>query len=334
MENDISVAFLPDNIQQCFLELFNEAIKLRGKNYYNDALYTISNYLSNNISNNTFDYVIEKHPGVNKYNLRQMAFAKSLELNYYRLKKDIDIDIRRALLLKNLCDSFVESVVNGSDTIVTRPSDNIYILNDAYLYLSHPSTYRYNSVKTFKEDGFDEIVASLYGFTKFDHIKQLSQELPRKEVLFENLIEETIHSIERKQFDNNTPPVFNYAYYKNCKNTLNDNKIIYQDIVDNFNKNNNLDDNDIISMMEMITSILNYKEDVVLPSGNKMPFYDDEKHLLEEINMASDDKEKIINLYKIRRSLILKIIVSCIFDISKEDILKYSFEFNNNKKID
>ena len=336
MENDINVVFLPDNIQECFLDLLDEALNKCGKDHYNDAIYSIINYLSND-KNKMFDYVLTKYPEVTKYQIKQMALSKFLEINYYRIKKDIPVDWNRAILVKKICDAFIETVgylLNHSAFAISK-SDSFFVINDAYIYLKHLSnTYKNSVIKDCIDDGFDEIVSAFYGFTKFDNLKQLSEEQSKKEEILGELIRETMNCIEKKQFSNDTPPLFNSAYYSNCKKALNDDKDIYQNIVDNFIDNSNLYDNDYILIMEMVTSILNYKKDVVLPSGKKMPLSDDEIYLLEEINMASDDKEKIIKLYEAMKNMILKTIVSCIFDIDKEDILKFNFEFNNNKKID
>lgn len=45
---DNKVSFISENVQQCFLDLFEEGFKKCGYNNYNDAIHSISHYLMTN----------------------------------------------------------------------------------------------------------------------------------------------------------------------------------------------------------------------------------------------------------------------------------------------
>lgn len=335
MDNDIS--FISENIQRCFKEMFEEGFKKCGYKNYNDTVHTISNYLMNNSNNKMYDYVLEKYPGVSRKLINQMVIAKFLEFNYYRIKKDIAIDYNRAMLVKGFFDSIITTAAFGVGRSMVGISvkDSIPIISDAYLYLSHLSdTYSINAIKSGKEDDFDDFISSIYPFCKMDYALNSEENLSRKEIILGNLVEKIIDEIERVQFKNDIIPTFNSMYRQNNKmiieeysdDSIND---ISSRIIDGFNEIP-LQNDDCILIMEMVISILSVKKDI------DMDISHDEVELLDQITSINDDKKKLVDFYRNNRDKIIKVFINNYFDILKQDILKYEFNFNKskNKKID
>ena len=334
---DNNITFISENIQNCFKELFAEGFKKCGYKNYNDTVHTISNYLMPNPNNKTFDYVLEKYPGVSKRMIIQMVITKFLELNYYRIKKDIVIDYKRATLVKGFLDSIVTSAAFGVNRAMVGISikDLIPIISDAYLYLSHLSdTYSINACKDGKEDNFGDLVSTLYPLCKMDYVLNSEDNLSRKEIILGNIVEKIIDEIERVQFKNDIIPTFNSMYRQNNKMIIeeysdNSSNDICSRIIDGFN-DVPLENDDCILIMEMVVSILSEKKDM------DMDLTSNESKILKHINHIRDNRNKLIEYYRINRDNIIKVFINNYFDIPKQDILKHDINFNKakNKKID
>lgn len=287
-----------------------------------------------NSKSKMYDHVFEKYPGVTRKLVNQMIVAKFLEFNYYRAKKDIVIDINRVVLLKNFIESVIlaaELRVRGS-MVGLNVKDSIHLINDAYLYLSHLSdTYSINAMKDGKEDAFDELVSAIYPFSRIDHALKSEENLSRKEILLGNLVEKIIDEVERVQFNNDITPTFNYMYRQNNKMIINNNNSddsnnICTGIINSFS-DIPLNNDDVISMVEMALSILFFKKDMDIELSSE------EKEILNSINLIKDNKEKLITYYNANRDKIIKVFINNFFDVQKEDIFKYEFGFKK-KKID
>lgn len=331
---DNKVSFISETVQQCFLDLFEEGFKKCGYKNYNDAIHSISHYLMINSKSKMYDHVFEKYPGVTRKLVNQMIVSKFLEFNYYRAKKNIVIDINRIILLNDFIESVIlaaELNIKGS-LVGLSPKDSIPLISDAYLYLSHLSdTYSINAMKDGKEDALGDIIAAIYPFSRIDHALNSESNLSRKEILLGNLVEKIIDEVEKIQFNNDITPTFNYMYRQNNKMIINNNNLddpnnIYTEIINGFS-NMPLNNDDVISMIEMALSILYLKKDI----DSELSL--EEKDILNSINLIKDDKEKLIAFYNINRDKIIKVFINNFFDVQKEDIFKYEFGFKK-KKID
>ena len=75
-----------------------------------------------------------------------------------------------------------------------------------------------------------------------------------------------------------------------------------------------LNNDDVISMVEMALSILFFKKDMDIELSSE------EKEILNSINLIKDNKEKLINYYNTNRDKIIKVFINNFFDVQKEDI--------------
>lgn len=334
MKENNKTSFLSDNIRDCFLEIFDKAFYKCGETFYNISLHSVVNYLIDPDSI-AYNNVLQKYPDVNKKLINQMVYAKFMELNYYRIKNDIMIDNKRASLLKEATAEFV-SIINqgvGKGRIHLSVDDASIIVNDAYLYSIHfLDDFSKNIIKDNKEDCFDEIVSIFYPLTRIDHIENLIDPTSEKEDIYGKLYTETINSIERNQFNNNETPIPSVYYYKRCKKIL-DRENLYEDIINNFIKKISLDYNEIIYVMEMANSILDFKSSYINDLDIKIAMTDEEKLLLKQLKMIVNDRDKNLILFNSRKNTILRILISNIFVFNKNDFFNFDFDFNiNNSK--
>lgn len=112
----------------------------------------------------------------------------------------------------------------------------------------------------------------------------------------------------------------------NNNNNSDDSNNICTDIINSFS-DIPLNNDDVISMVEMALSILFFKKDMDIELSSE------EKEILNSINLIKDNKEKLINYYNTNRDKIIKVFINNFFDVQKEDIFKYEFGFKK-KKID
>ena len=278
---DNNCSFLSSNLQDCFFEIFNYISK---ENEYMDAVAQMTYYFAD--VNNDYDFIVNKYPGINKELLIKMVLSNFLEINYYRLENNIEIDDDRKF--------FIEKVIsynNSShmlDLLCLNGNQIAIMINDVLLYFWHLSPiYSYNAVMSMKKSRFDKYLNNLYPLAKMEHSLTMMSEFSDKEYLLFTLYECIVNEVERIDFANGNYPSPDPEYLLRIKNQLyqyngtNNKEInLYKRIINKYRERCSIDNIPVYKklLITMCEALLKHKKD------DNISYEDFESKFMEIVN--------------------------------------------------